>query len=271
LGDCGAAMHPDGRRLIVSDAGGALVLWDLESAQVVTRLAEPRWLPPDNLRFRGGRPNHYLLGRTAEDGPMLQWELCCADLVWDGDSSRVVAASLNGMGIVFDTATGDRTTVLQAPEPLYAVARAADAGHVLFGGAEGGLYLRTPDGQAVAERQLGDQAITVLLRCPTAWAGWWGQRPGNCCCSNRRVWKPAQRWRFQGRSGDVDVWDEGEQAQIAVACEASEVLVVATTGPNSRRADVIGCLPLSDRRPPPMPCDLPNKDGPFGPSPVCAS
>jgi hypothetical protein len=53
-----AALHPDGRRLIVSDAGGALVLWDLESAQVIKRLAEPRWLPPDENRLRAGRPNH---------------------------------------------------------------------------------------------------------------------------------------------------------------------------------------------------------------------
>ncbi len=165
-----AAMHPDGRRLIVSDAGGALVLWDLESAQVINRLAEPRWLAPDNDRFRAGRPNHYLLGRTAEDGSMLQWELCCADLVWDGDSSRAVAASLNGMGIVFDTDSGDQTVILQATEPLYAVSRAADAGHVLFGGAQGGTLpanaRRFGRGRAAIERQDNHRPF-----CDARWDG----------------------------------------------------------------------------------------------------
>ncbi len=221
-----AAMHPDGRRLIVSDAGGALVLWDLPSAQVITRLAEPRWLPPDEDRLRAGRPNHYLLGRNAEDGSMLQWELCCADLVWDGDSSRAVAASLNGRGIVFDTDTGERTTILQAQEPFYAVARAAEAGHVLFGGAEGGLYLRTLDGVAVAERQLSDRAVTVLSAIP-AGMGWLvGTDSGQLLWLEPQSLETRATLEVPGPIWGVDVWDADEEVQIAVACEFSEVPVV---------------------------------------------
>ncbi len=225
-----AAMHPDGRRLIASDAGGALVLWDLESAKVVTRLAQPRWLAPDNDRFRAGRPNHYLLGRTAEDGSMLQWELCCADLVWDGDSSRAVAASLNGMGIVFDTDSGNQTTILQAPEPLYAVARAADAGHFLFGGAEGGLYLRTLDGAAVSERRLDNQAITVVFAMPGN-LGWLvGTESGQLLLLEPQSLESRAALEVPGPIWGVDVWDAGEEVQIAVACESSEVLVVGYGG-----------------------------------------
>jgi WD40 repeat protein/predicted Ser/Thr protein kinase len=219
-----AALHPDQRRLIASDAGGATLLWDVEAGRVVQRLTEARWLPPDLEKYRPGRPNHFLLGRTPDDGPMIGWELCCTALAWVGDTSRAVAASLSGQGVVFDTEAGTREIILRADEPLFAMALAADGDRVLFGGAEGGLYLQGLDGRSVKPRKPGESAITVIASMPNG--GWVvGREDGRLLRLDAVELGIEASLQVPGPIWSLDVWEDDSAVRVAIGSQSPDVLI----------------------------------------------
>ena len=129
-----AALSPDGTKMVAAYNSGAVALWDVESGTKIRDLLRGRY-SKEKRRWL-----HHL-DRDAGKLRLLEWEACCCSLIWLGKTDNVVAASLNGEGLLIDTTTGDRTVLLTEQEPLTSVAASEDGANLLFGGNEGSLFL----------------------------------------------------------------------------------------------------------------------------------
>jgi WD40 repeat protein/predicted Ser/Thr protein kinase len=218
------ALHPDRRRLIAADAAGAVVVWDAAEDRMVQRLTAARIATPPAETLAPPQPLHYLAGR-GDGRPMSQWEPCCTDLAWVGESDRAVGASLNGQGLLFDIAAGNAQTICTADEPLYAVAVSTDGSRALFGGARGGLYLRALAGQVSRERRHGSRAITAIAFSRRA--GLWlvGDESGQLAALAADTLEPQFTRHAPGPIWALDLSESADPPLAAVAGQMNGVLV----------------------------------------------
>lgn len=161
-----AVLSPDGSHCVTSGLDGQLIVWDVVSGKIIRKLTTGVW----SNQYAWWLSFHQ--ARLSSRATSLSGDYF-ADLCWLGNSSRIAAASLDGLGVVFDTEAqegeGPRT-ILQVRDCLYTVAASADGTQLLFGDASGRVYLRSSSGVADRDREMSVSTHSVM-------AAIWCERP----------------------------------------------------------------------------------------------
>jgi len=171
----GIAWSPDGRRLAVTDASGALAIWDVERGSLLVQAQPhdgwvdgPLWTPDGSAIVTVGRDRAVRLS-SAED-LAVRWqatapERVCYSVALSGDGACVACAHGDGAVRVWETASGRELAILEGSDSVGSLAFST-ASDVLAGGTKGAIKLwRRADWECVAtlpyspERLIGGLAF----------------------------------------------------------------------------------------------------------------
>ena len=216
-GILGATINSERTHVVTSQAGGLVLLWDLESGQVVRRLVEGRY--DSNAR----RWRHHFEALLNPKLHHLSKETYTS-VAWVPGTSRVVAASYSGKGVLFDSQVEDNATpMLTGSEPLQAVAVSDDGKLALFGGVKGGLYLRSPD-QATKPEQRDGQSAVSAVRFVSGLEAWLvGREDGRIELREMASLEVKATATVPGPVWSLSVSEKTDGTQVAVGAGAPEV------------------------------------------------
>lgn len=210
-----ATLSPDGTRLATTGADGRVLVWDIETGEVVHELTKGREKP--ELR----RWLHYLEPSDDDGG---NERACYPGLRWVGNAS-VAVAGLDGTARIFDVQDGDPRQLVDAGEPLLAVSSNATGDRVLLGDASGQVYVCSSTGEpATEQRQIGNAAITeaAWLEGIKCWVV--GCANGDLFVLDGATLEERGDLRVQGPIWDIDALEEEEKCVVAIACERPKVV-----------------------------------------------
>ncbi len=257
-----AALTHDGRRLISAGADGRMLLWDL------SRVSEPPQILVEGCwdSFRRQWQHFYTqrvglatlssaeFTRVLGSGEESEYFL---DLCPLGGRPLIGAASLDGLGVVFDLSTEPpsavpRQTVFRSSEPLHVAAGNADGSRLLFGSAAGRVSLCQVErpNETLAHRICSDAAVTAAVWCDSF--GLWlvGCRDGEFCVLDGTTLDVLQRRRLNGGIWCLDVTEESDRVVVTVGYDHPELAVFQLSGAKPV-LHPIGSLGLPTSNPPP--------------------
>lgn len=148
-----AAIHPDGDHVLCADATGQLVLWSISKSRALWIRGKTREHTTLNLKL------HHLLGRPRAS-ESTEWGRCNKSVVWFSNGQNFATASSDGRGRTGDLSTDVEKIVVDCKQPLECVRASSDGAELLFGSADGQVFLRSANGEVISDLQIGTAAVT---------------------------------------------------------------------------------------------------------------
>lgn len=206
FGILGSDIHPDGKRLVFSDASGQILVRNLSKPEGVKRIRAGKF------SHEQGRYLHFIENPTVDFFPAV---------CWVGESSRIAGGSIRGKGVIWNAEKDQEETVISTTEPILAIASSTDGKFILFGGGQGSLWLTSPDG-ILESKRLGKVAITALHWCESVQQWIVGCADGRIFMLGRETLGIDKETHAEGV-----IWgfatDAGQTPLLAVACDDPEI------------------------------------------------
>ena len=232
-----ADLNRNGARLVSADAGGVLLVWDLQTGKVVQRLADGRF-DAESRRWL-----HDAERRSDSGGRKPDLEDCYAAVSWVGNSNKIAAACLSGRAFLFDADSGQRTILIQGKGELHAVSASDDGGRILCGGKDGGLHLISTSGKSLGENA-GQQAAVASIRWLKSRGQWLvGHVDGHVRLLRDGTLRETAAVKIAGPVWAVDCHEA--QGIVAVGGPLAEVALLEITKANAIRPRGALALPVS--------------------------
>lgn len=146
-------------------------------------------------------------------------------------TARVLAASLNGQGLWFDTETGARGELMKAEEPLFCLAVDTGGKNVLLGSAAGKVYRCGSDGSRGPQRQLGGGAALAAAWDEVGAAWLIGLADGSVHRLQAETLQTVQELRVSGAVWALAIAGTSDRQFLAVAGDGPDVALFRSAGP----------------------------------------
>lgn len=235
-----AALSSDTGRMALVDSSGLLQVWDLDSGRLIRQWSPDRW-SQEKRRWL----HHFEAPRPDED--FRKWGRCYTAIRWLDGGSRVAVASLDGTAVLLDTAEKVPEIAIALEEPLFAVAVSADHRQILFGGAQGALFLLA-DGR-ILTKQVRAAASVTAIEPLDAGEGWLvGRADGAVEWLTGVELRSRKLADLPGPVWALDIARTKSPRRFAVAAQSPRIQLIECEGVQAERIRVILLPPPKTER-----------------------